>query len=122
MSLFAKKSKHFVGIYSILDPALSKDLPRFSPPFVSVNDSVALQALLETLRRHSSSFDNLYKSEFRRMELWRLGSVDLTNGKIVSDRIHHYKVENVGDYLDRDFVKHYMSSVPYGSDDESEVK
>lgn len=118
--MFGKKesSVPWVGIYLIYDPAVPDVQCKFSPPFFSVNDTVACQALLETLRRHCTSFDQLYKSDFRRMDLWRIGSVDLKIGKVVADRKHRYKVENVGDYLNRDYVKHYMSSVPYPAESE----
>lgn len=107
-----------VGIYLIYDPAVLDKQCKFSPPFFSPNDSIACQGLLETLRRHCTSFDQLYKSDFRRMDLWRIGSVDLSTGKVVADRKHRYKVDNVGFYLDQDFVKHYMMSVPYPSESE----
>lgn len=117
MSLFSSsKPSHWVGIFSILDPAMSKDQPRFSPPFFSTADDVACQALLETLRRKTSSYEELYQSLFLRMELWRLGSVDLDEGKIFKRAQHRYKVVSVRDYLDRDYVKHYMRSVPYGAE------
>lgn len=116
MGLFKKSSSHWVGIFSILDPALSKDQPRFSPPFFSTADDVACQALLETLRRKTSSYEELYQSPFLRMELWRLGSVDLDEGRILKSAQHRYKVVSVCDYLEREYVRHYMKSVPYGSE------
>lgn len=120
MSLFAKsKSNNWVGIYTVLDPVLDKDLPRFSPPFFSTADDVACQALLETLRRHSLSFEELYSSPFLRMELWRIGSVDLNKGVVVEHK-HRYKVVTMSEYLERPHIKHYMQSLPYGCDTDSE--
>lgn len=119
--MFSKKIEPvFVGIYLMYDPKLPEKAVRFSPPFFSVSDDVACQALLETLRRHSTSFDQLYASEFLRLDLWRAGSVDLESGKVVSSSKHRYKVCNVGEYLQKDFVRHYMSTVPYPS--EAEIK
>lgn len=112
--MFGKKrteSDSFVSIYLIYDPAVPDRNCKFSPPFFSVNDVLAQQALLETLRRHVTSFDELYKSQFRRMDLWCIGVIDLYSGKIIiRDR---YSVCNVGQYLDQDFVKHYMKTVSY---------
>lgn len=121
MGIFKHDAKPvFVGIYLMYDPKIPDKAAKFSPPFFSPADDVACQALLETLRRHHTSFDQLYGSEFLRLDLWRVGSVDLGSGRVVSNAQHRYKVCNVGDYLNKDFVRHYMSSVPYPAKNEIE--
>lgn len=116
--MFGKKKSVFIGIYSMYDPEIPD--AKFSPPFFSPADDLAEQALLETMRRHSTSYEALYSSAFRRMKLWRIGSFDVAAGKLVSDRKHRYLVTGVGDLLDRDYVKHYMKTVPYPTKEEVE--
>lgn len=118
--MFTSKAKDatYVGIYLVYDPAVPDTAAKFSPPFFSPSDDVASQALLETLRRHVTSFESLMKSPFLRMDLWRVGSVELNHGSVVTGRKHRYRVCNVQSLLDRDYVKHYMMSVPYPKKEE----
>lgn len=116
MSLF-KKNVVYVGIYSIYDPVVKDRSCKFSPPFFAVSDDLACQALCETLRRHHPSFDCMMSSDFLRMELWRLGSVDLAAGNLVA-RKHHYLVCKLSEYLHRDHVFQFMRSVSYPTQEE----
>lgn len=118
MSLFMKRKSSYVGIYLLYDPAVPDTACKFSPPFFSPADDLACQALLETLRRHSTSFEELISSPFLRMDLHRIGSVDLNSGKLIHDRKHKYKVCNVGSYLEKPHVRNFMMSVPYPAESE----
>lgn len=120
MSIFKKSSQSgpSVGIYLIYDPAVPDKACKFSPPFFSPSDDVAWSAVCETLRRHSTSFEELYKSLFLRMDLWRVGSVNLDTGVVINNSKHRYKVGNVGEHLNKDYVKHYMMSIPYPAESE----
>lgn len=119
--MFGKKNSKkpvLIGVYSLFDLEIPDT--KFSPPFFSISDDLAEQAVLETMRRHSTSYEALYSSAFRRMRLWRVGSFDVFLGKLVSDRKNRYLVTGIGDLLDRDYVKHYMKTVPYPTKEEVE--
>lgn len=107
-------SSAIFGVYSICDPEIPDC--KYSPPFFSPSDSVACQALLETLRRRCTSCEQLYSSAFSRMILFRIGSVDLRSGDLLKHRRFIYKVCQVGEFLSRDDVRRFLSSVPFGDD------
>ena len=116
MSIFSKKSEEkCVGIFSIYDPAIPDC--KFSPPFFSAADDLAKQAILETLRRKCKSFDALLKSEFLRMDLWHIGTMRLSDAKLLCLPKYRYKVCNVGELLRSPSISAYMKSVTYESEE-----
>lgn len=50
------------------------------------------------------------------MILYRIGAVDLRSGELLKHRRFIYKVCEVGEYLDRDEVRRFLSSVSFGED------